>query len=266
VGFGRQICLDMETIRTCDQESVTTSELEPPVVAPKSWKKWMVIGLGAVATLLVMQAKPIGSHDVVGTDLISLAAAGCSEAHENCMASGCCKNDGHKCFMKNQYWANCNPSCDKDFQDDYDKANGITDGWDCKEITPTSGKDCSGDGEDCSTNTKCCHKDMVCYVKHDTWSNCNEKCAVGPGANDYDKDKTEAWSCEVHGLAFANGTALSEGATPADQLAACTDVACEGKTGDDLDTCLADKCVYYTNLVANSTNSTPTPAPTPPPA
>jgi len=226
-------------------------------------KRWTVIGLGAVVALLVMQAKPLGSHDVADTDLISLAASGCSDAHENCMATGCCNKDGYKCFMKNQYWANCNPSCDKNYQDDYDKANGITTGWSCKEITKTSGKDCSGDSESCKTNTKCCNSKLICYVKHDDWSNCNDGCATAPGANDYDKGNNASWSCEIHGLSYANGTTLNENASAAEQLTACMDVACAGNPSDE--DCEEKKCVFYKNLVANSPTTTPAPTPAPTP-
>merc|ERR1712173_575735 len=94
-------------------------------------------------------------------------------------------------------------------------------GWECEELggaNPPAAK-CAKDGEDCSKNTNCCRSDFVCYVKHDTWSNCNAKCTTEKGKNNY--DTKDAWSCEIHGLTYGDNTTLPVNANATVQLAAC---------------------------------------------
>jgi len=253
-GSRKQETENMQPIPKSDDEMLPeSSESEVTDQEPKSvpWRKPLVIGLSATvvfALVVLMRKMPMGLNDMTQKGVISLAGTCSKRYSENCWETKCCQNPKDKCYTKNHYWASCKPSCDKNEQDAYDKENGITDGWMC--IHPDEhAKVCSRDHDDCKEKTTCCSKDHICYVKHDTWSNCNDKCTQGVGSNPYDKNDKEGWTCEIHGLISGDGKTLAEGATPEDLLAACKTHYCP--TGTDETKCLTEKCVFYDNLVKN---------------
>jgi len=214
------------------------------------WRKSMVVLIGSallVASMVIFNTSSHGLDGVTKSHLINFEQNPCSEAHTNCMESRCCTNTGFKCYMKNQYWSNCNATCNKDHQDDYDKSQNITLGWNCKELKPGDEAHCAKDTEDCSTNTNCCDggggEKMICFRKAPGWSNCNPTC-TRTGENSYDKGGG-AWSCEHHELICE--PALGENATPAEKLACCEQNYCDGKN------CTENICTFYEELVANDT-------------
>merc|ERR1712008_65977 len=123
------------------------------------WRKSVVVVLGSallVAAMVVFKVSSRGLVGITNNDLVNFEEKTCSQSHENCMESRCCADDGAKCFMKNQYWASCKETCDKDYQDEYDKSMNITAGWECKELNTEQVLHCAKDTEDCSANTNCC--------------------------------------------------------------------------------------------------------------
>jgi len=209
----------------------------------------------AVAVVVVGKGKPKKSQYV--KSLIDLQST-CSDDGSNCWGTKCCKNPNHKCYAKNQYWAQCMGSCDKNYQDKYDKDRNIKTGWSCLHPHQHDGT-CSKDHENCQTNTECCNKDSICYIKHDGWSNCNPQCKVGRGANDYDPQDTEGWSCEIHGLTAGSGATLPEGATIEEQLNACMKHYCKNlnaaSTASQNATCWSTKCAFYYDKFQHSTTT-----------
>mmetsp|Transcript_41231 Transcript_41231/g.79013 ORF Transcript_41231/g.79013 Transcript_41231/m.79013 type:complete len:355 (+) Transcript_41231:1-1065(+) len=172
----------------------------------------------------------------------------CSGATENCMETRCCADEGFKCYMKNQYFSNCNATCNTDHQDDYDKSQNITAGWNCTELKVEETTKCAKDTEDCSTNTNCCDgadgTKMICFIKADGWSNCNPTCNT-TGENSYDKGGGP-WSCEHHELKCAD---LNESATPCDLLKCCQENHCDGKR------CTEGVCTYYEDHLGDASCS-----------
>jgi len=215
------------------------------------WRKSVVVVLGSallVAAMVVFSATSRGLVGITNKDLVNFEEKTCSQSHENCMESRCCADDGAKCFLKNQYWASCKETCDKDYQDEYDKSMDITAGWECKELNPGQVLHCARAHEDCSDNPNCCDggsgEKMVCFRKAPGWSNCNPTC-TRTGENSYDKGGG-AWSCEHHELACE--PALAENATGAQQLECCQNLLCDGKK------CTKDVCTFYEELAKNESN------------
>jgi hypothetical protein len=220
------------------------------------WRKSVVVVLGSallVAAMVVFKASSRGLVGITNNDLVNFEETTCSKSHENCMESRCCADAGFKCFMKNQYWSSCLETCDKAYQDDYDKSMNITAGWECKELTTEQVLHCAKDSEDCSANTNCCDGGdlgkMICFRKAEGWSNCNNNCTRA-GENYYDKGGG-AWSCEHHELTC--DPPLAESATGAEQLACCQKNFCDDTT------CTKDVCTFYEELAKNeSSKSGPT--------
>jgi len=182
----------------------------------------------------------------------------CSHDGSNCWETKCCKNPNHKCYAKNQYWAQCMGTCDKTYQDKYDRARNIKTGWSCIHPHEHDGT-CAKDDENCETNTDCCKKDWVCYVKNKGWSNCNPQCKRGIKANGFDPQDTEGWSCEIHGLTYGGGATLPENATIEQQLLACMSHYCPHLNADSTAsqnaTCLSEKCSYYHDQFKQTTTT-----------
>lgn len=216
-----------------------------------SFRKIGVVGVSAAFVLAVMVVVKGGKQTELqeeeGLPLIDLNSV-CSDDGKNCWDTKCCTNPHHKCYTKNHYWAQCMGSCDKTYQDEYDRVRGITDGWKCLHPYEHEAT-CARDHTNCQTNTECCSKDWVCYVKDEGWSNCNPTCKRGVKANDYDPKDTEGWSCEIHGLTYGPGATLGEGATMEDELNACMTHYCKGlnsaSTAAQNATCWSEKCSYY---------------------
>lgn len=244
----------MRAIRKYDDD--LASESSEMTVQEHQWVPWrkpLVVGTCAalvVAAMVVFKRMPVGLGEVAQNEVIELSADdGCSSDTENCMETKCCKIKGRKCFMKNEYWSNCNDDCDPNYVDDWDKSHGITDGWNCKELKKG---ECAKDHEDCTGKDGCCSEGHICYIKNDHWKNCNKGCKLGVGANEFEsKDyKHESWSCEIHELGQYCPD-LNESSGPADELQCCKTTFCKSKTDDEC----ADICAFYINATA-ATNTT----------
>jgi len=238
-----------------DELASDTSEVMEQQSKGKLWKKPTVIGVCAafgIAAMVVIKRMPTGFHDVTETDVISLAAAKCPAGpYENCMNDACgddkfkCADPGFKCYQKNQYWAQCQPTCDPSWIDPHDNLT-----WECLILNVTSEKKCAKDGDKCEGQQGCCNTDFTCYIKHDTWSNCNADCVQGPGANSYDSNSDESWTCEVHDMSCPdldpNATGLNLAVA---KLGCCQTNLCNGGpcTGGDV-----NKCTFYEKEVAKS--------------
>jgi hypothetical protein len=219
------------------------------------WRKSVVVVLGSallVAAMVVFKASSRGLVGITSNDLVNFEETSCSPSHENCMASRCCQDAGFKCFMKNQYWSSCLETCDKAYQDDYDKSMNITAGWDCEELTKEQvlPDNCAKASDDCSENTNCCDEGYVCFRKAEGWSNCNPTC-TRTGENSYDEGGG-AWSCEHHALNCVDESTglptLNENATGAQQLECCQSLFCDNAK------CTKDVCTFYEELAQNESS------------
>lgn len=57
----------------------------------------------------------------------------CSDSNLDCRQTGCC-NDRHlRCYVKNEWWAGCRPSCDKTSSENL---NSDIQDWSCEEVLP----------------------------------------------------------------------------------------------------------------------------------
>jgi len=127
----------------------------------------------------------------------------CSAGGEDCSKSGCCKDPGNQCYLKQPGWAMCMPSC----------LHGplLTDSnpdiWDCTPLggrTPGLAKasaevhvadwvatQCAADGESCSKQMCCSNPTSQCFEKNEGWAVCMRGCA--PGVHEFDDE--HPWSC-----------------------------------------------------------------------
>jgi len=122
--------------------------------------------------------------------------AGCAPAGASCLKAKCCKDAGHQCFTKDNWWGECMVSCIKG-PNVIDQSSPNP--WACEalgERTPGEPKECSDDGDDC-TNTKCCKSGgMQCYEKNEYWATCRAECTPGPNMKEKD---WKPWSCKELG-------------------------------------------------------------------
>jgi len=267
----------MRAIRKTDDEWASdTSEMMEEEGRWVSWRKPLVVGMCAallIAAMVVFKRMPDvpqdelmdGFGDMAQDELIDLAAAGdCVDDVSNCMESKCCKFENRKCYMKNQYWATCNDTCDKTHQDQWDKDNNITDGWACTELKKGV---CAKDHEDCNAATGksgCCSADHVCYKKNEHWWNCNKDCQTGAGENDFDSGHpNDKWSCEIQELETLKAptcTSLNESSTTRDLLQCCVDALCDGD--EEKADCKTKSCAFYFQNAENTTGDATTGATT----
>merc|ERR1711860_202477 len=193
---------NMQALHSHDEFASESSEITGQQSGNAPWRKTAAVVTGLalfVAAIGVMSTSSREPHDSQAADyLVNLQEATCSEAHENCMSTGCCANTGYKCYMKNQWWANCNATCNTDYIDAWDKSQNVTAGWNCSEVQKPDETSCAEDHEDCTGNPNCCDghngAKLICFVKAEGWSNCNPTCKFTD--NDYDKGGN--WSCEIH--------------------------------------------------------------------
>jgi len=259
----------MMSVRSCDEEVASdSSEMMKTQGAP--WRKLAVVASVCAPLFLtlavIVKREPQESSGVMES-LIDLHSAPnrdlatCTHGHTNCWGTRCCTNPHHKCYAKNQYWAQCMGSCRKNFQDKYDRDRNIKTGWKCLHPHVLDGT-CARDGKSCQSNTKCCRKDAVCYVKHDGWATCNPTCKRGVGANAYDRNGKEGWSCEIHGLTYGSGKTLPEGATIEEQLDACMKHYCpkvkKTSSASQKAACWSKKCSYYYDQFKHTTTTVTT--------
>jgi len=236
----------MRAIPKYDDELVSVTSEATEQQKGLSWRRPVVVGVCAtlaVAATVGMSRMTTGVHNVTQDGVISLAAtAGCAGSWGGCLASGCCQEAGQTCYLKNQWWAQCKPTCDSTWVDPHDNLT-----WDCTVKNATSDLKCAKDTEDCRVaGNECCNKDFACYIKHGTWANCNADCVQGVGTNSYDPDGKESWSCEIHDMVCPNITNPNT-TTPKDLLDCCQTQYCDGArcTGPKV-----NKCTFYEKQVA----------------
>jgi len=117
----------------------------------------------------------------------------CSQAHENCLQSRCCENEGYKCYKKNEYYASCHYSCQKGIHDN-DPLEHQTP-WSCEDITKPPTNKCADYRENC-INSGCCRSPQQhCFKKNDHWAHCDYSCQPGIHYDDPWQHRTP-WSCE----------------------------------------------------------------------
>jgi len=129
----------------------------------------------------------------------------CAAKHENCMASRCCKDAGHQCFLKQGQWAMCMPHCKQgplltDANNDIWKCEplgGRTPGMatvtEHQPLAPWVKTTCAKAGENCTASMCCAQSTMQCYEKDKAWSGCLRGCK--PGIHKDDK-AGGPWSCK----------------------------------------------------------------------
>mmetsp|Transcript_20685 Transcript_20685/g.58144 ORF Transcript_20685/g.58144 Transcript_20685/m.58144 type:complete len:658 (+) Transcript_20685:99-2072(+) len=77
----------------------------------------------------------------------------CSQVHEDCSHTACCRDPGSKCFKMNDFWATCMPSC--------------TAGPSMLcELVDDSAPDCAGDKDDCIHEGCCKNEHHKCFMKN----------------------------------------------------------------------------------------------------
>jgi len=262
---GGAVLPHMRAIQTCDDELLSDSSgMTVQERQQVSWRKPLAVSTCValvVAAIVSFKRIPAGLGEVAQKELINFAEGDdCSSDSENCMETRCCKVKGRKCFVKNEYWANCNEDCDTSFIDDWDKQHNITEGWNCSVLEPLPKDACAKDHVDCGgAGGKCCSEDHICYIKNEWWRNCNKGCEMGAGANDYEHSdkKADSWSCEIHDLGAT--CSLAETASPEDLYTCCKTTFCKDPvTPAD---CNKTKCAFY--VAALDTSATTTAAASP---
>jgi endoglucanase len=73
----------------------------------------------------------------------------CSEPHEDCRTSLCCKDASKTCFLKNEYWASCKDHCTPGEKDDQGEE------WECEALAHAPEDVPAAHGVDCDTETPC---------------------------------------------------------------------------------------------------------------
>merc|ERR1719191_1254443 len=89
-----------------------------------------------------------------------------ADGSENCLAAKCCATPGDKCYLKNNYWASCKPSCVEGI-DPADPPK-YQQPWSCKVLgTGPPAGDCPEDGSENCLAPKCCATPGdKCYMKN----------------------------------------------------------------------------------------------------
>jgi len=163
----------------------------------------------------------------------------CSESHENCMESRCCRDEGYKCYRKNNFWANCNDTCSPGPHAwDSDQL-----AWDCSEVAEEPL--CSNDDENCLETGCCSREGYTCFRKNDYWAKCTFECTPGERNILDPEEHREPWNCDIIEMP------CNESATPAELLACCKSFACEDFA--DVELCALDKCGFYAAALSNTT-------------
>lgn len=132
------------------------------------------------------------------TTVTTTTKAGCAADGKDCRGYARCCNAVSTCYVKNDYWASCNATCDS-------KHNQEGDDWNCAVVfkneppqstTPSPQAECSWEGEDC-TSTKCCRRTgFKCFEQmEDVWASCSDKCSKLTAMADPDT----TWTCKVLG-------------------------------------------------------------------
>jgi len=140
-------------------------------------------------------AMSVNDAKVAATDLVNPCPG--PDEKGSCVKSKCCKEPGHQCRAKNDYWAECMVDCvpGPNFFD-----AGSSEPWSCKplgERTPGEPKKCPAAGENCIVAQCCSDLGMQCYAKNDTYGTCKAACDLGMDMGD--EDDWNPWSCRALG-------------------------------------------------------------------
>lgn len=121
----------------------------------------------------------------------------CSEPHEDCNKTLCCKDPLKTCFLKNKYWASCRFQCTPGEKDERGEE------WACEalghspeNVTAMTADDttCSEPGEDCRKSLCCTDPLHTCFLKNEWWASCQHNCTTG-----VKDDRGEEWNCTALG-------------------------------------------------------------------
>lgn len=120
----------------------------------------------------------------------------CAGQNEGCLDSKCCRDPGYRCYTKNDYWAQCMPSCFKG-PNPVDQVSPLS--WECKELGDRASgvpETCALDNEDCIPSKCCQTAGTTCFTKNATFARCKTSCSPGP---DLKADDNQPWSCDKVG-------------------------------------------------------------------
>lgn len=224
-------------------------------------RKSVAVGVCAVLAVTAIGASKWSQQSGVSLteDAVIELAEECADEFSNCLETKCCKKKGYKCYLKNEYWANCNDTCAVDHVDSYDAEHNITAGWNCSEIKAPEKCDTPNDVS-CFDSGCCKDPDHFCYIKNQWWANCNPECKPGPQAYEHSHYAGDEWKCQIHGMPCDKEVEDAEG-----QMKCCIDHACKGDE-DDKD-CIEKRCGFYqeqidkpTTTAAATTAAAPAPA------
>jgi len=120
---------------------------------------------------------------------------------DNCASTHCCKDAGHQCFLKNDYYGQCLPGC-ADTQYEKCRPVGTKTPQSAATILNTKGtvgkwveSKCSKKWENC-INSGCCHEvGATCFAKNEYYGTCETSC----NTTLKDPADNKTWSCEVKG-------------------------------------------------------------------
>lgn len=113
----------------------------------------------------------------------------CSDAGENCIESGCCKNSSLTCFMKTEQWGTCLESCTPGLHEEDGEDN--QEWWHCATAENLG---CSKENENCDDTGCCFDPGMKCYKKNGNFSSCKTSCEPGIHEDDAEEWRTP-WDC-----------------------------------------------------------------------
>jgi len=120
----------------------------------------------------------------------------CSKTGENCAESECCRESGHQCYQKDDYWSQCMETCTPG-PNPADQSSPMP--WSCKALgwrMAGPPKQCSAAGESCA-HTKCCEAPgTTCFEKDGNWAMCKPFCTPGLDMTD---EVATPWSCKALG-------------------------------------------------------------------
>eukprot|EP00438_Fugacium_kawagutii_P017207 Skav235567 [mRNA] locus=scaffold612:6501:9648:+ [translate_table: standard] len=144
----------------------------------------------AVAVGALCAVDPVGPVDArcENESLAILQLRRCSPEGQNCLSTGCCTDEGYKCYEKDQYWSGCRPSCQPGQPAPTDPPEYRTP-WSCSVVG------CSTLQEDCRSSGCCADESYTCYEKNSDWAGCRQSCEANQ-VNPYDPpDQQTPWSC-----------------------------------------------------------------------
>jgi len=135
-------------------------------------------------------------------------ATKCASNGMDCSKAACCMEPNHQCYMQDQFYAECKPTCMPG-----EKLHAWDKAWSCEEVgsrTPAIAddakdgkgrvgawmeKECSDLGDNCLTSQCCLGVDYQCYTKNEYWAACQQTCSTDPDP----KDNNATWTCKAVG-------------------------------------------------------------------